>query len=107
MRHAAILISKFKLEYASIQDLTVKIRLGRLKCQTDVQSIAVIDPNACSFRNYQKANYTISTEELVLDKVQLLTLHSARNDCVNWWTKSININFDNSNNSKTGALVTC
>ena len=68
------LISKFKLEYAGIQDLIVKIRLDRLKYETDVQSTAVLEPIAEGFRNYQKVNYTISTEELVMDKVQLLTL---------------------------------
>jgi catalase-peroxidase len=48
--------------------------LDRLKYETDVQSTAVLEPIAEGFRNYQKVNYTISTEELVMDKVQLLTL---------------------------------
>jgi catalase-peroxidase len=38
--------------------------LDRLKYETDVQSTAVLEPIAEGFRNYQKVNYTISTEEL-------------------------------------------
>ncbi|MCL6705400.1 catalase/peroxidase HPI [Pseudomonas sp. R2.Fl] len=42
--------------------------------QTDVESFAVLEPIADGFRNYQKADYTISPEELLVDKAQLLTL---------------------------------
>ena len=42
--------------------------------QTDVHSFAVIEPQADGFRNYVKTKYTVSSEELLLDKAQLLTL---------------------------------
>ena len=41
---------------------------------TDVESFEVLEPLADGFRNYQKKKYSISSEELLLDKAQLLTL---------------------------------
>jgi catalase-peroxidase len=42
--------------------------------QTDVASFADLEPVADGFRNYQKAKYAVSAEELLIDKAQLLTL---------------------------------
>jgi catalase-peroxidase len=42
--------------------------------QTDVDSFAVLEPYADGFRNYQKAKYAVTPEELLIDKAQLLTL---------------------------------
>ena len=42
--------------------------------QTDAASFAVLEPKADGFRNYLKAKYIISAEELLVDKAQLLTL---------------------------------
>lgn len=42
--------------------------------QTDVEGMAVLEPMADGFRNYLKTQYTFSTEELLVDKAQLLTL---------------------------------
>ena len=42
--------------------------------QTDVESFAVLEPLADGFRNYQKADFTVSPEEMMLDKAQLLNL---------------------------------
>lgn len=42
--------------------------------QTDVESFAVLEPEADGFRNYQKKHYRIAPEEMLLDKAQLLTL---------------------------------
>jgi catalase-peroxidase len=42
--------------------------------QTDVQSFAVLEPIADGFRNYQKAKFNSSPEELLVDKAQLLKL---------------------------------
>jgi catalase-peroxidase len=42
--------------------------------QTDVEAFAVLEPIADGFRNYQKAKYAVSAEELLVDKAQLLTL---------------------------------
>ena len=57
--------------------VTVPFTPGRMDAtqeQTDVDAMAVLEPIADGFRNYQKAQYTISAEELLLDKAQLLTL---------------------------------
>ncbi len=42
--------------------------------QTDLESFAVLEPIADGFRNYLKGDYTVSAEELLLDRAQLLTL---------------------------------
>jgi len=49
-------------------------RMDALEAQTDVNSFAVLEPKADGFRNYQKARYAASAEELLVDKAQLLTL---------------------------------
>ena len=42
--------------------------------QTDIESFAVLEPAADGFRNYQQAEYSVSAEEMLLDKAQLLGL---------------------------------
>ncbi|MBT3504222.1 MAG: catalase/peroxidase HPI [Piscirickettsiaceae bacterium] len=42
--------------------------------QTDVESVGVLEPEADGFRNYMKAKYRVSAEEMLVDKAQLLTL---------------------------------
>ncbi len=57
--------------------VTVPFTPGRMDAsqeQTDVEAFAVLEPIADGFRNYQKAKYSVSVEELLLDKAQLLTL---------------------------------
>jgi catalase-peroxidase len=57
--------------------VTVPFTPGRMdasQAQTDVDSFAVLEPIADGFRNYQKAKYSVSAEELLLDKAQLLKL---------------------------------
>jgi len=59
------------------QAVAVPFTPGRMDAsqqQTDAQSIGVLEPVADGFRNYQKARYAVSTEELLLDRAQLLTL---------------------------------
>ena len=41
---------------------------------TDVDAFDVLEPNADGFRNYQRAEYTLTPEELLVDRAQLLTL---------------------------------
>ena len=58
-------------------DVTVPFTPGRTDAtdeQTDVPSFAVLEPIADGFRNYQKARYAVSGEELLVDRAQLLTL---------------------------------
>jgi catalase-peroxidase len=59
------------------QVVTVPFTPGRMDAtqdQTDVAAFDVLEPIADGFRNYQKAKYSVSAEELLLDKAQLLTL---------------------------------
>ncbi|KLD96743.1 catalase/peroxidase HPI [Aliarcobacter butzleri] len=58
-------------------NIKVPFRAGRADAtqeQTDVESFGYLEPMADGFRNYQKTKYTLSTEELLIDKAQLLTL---------------------------------
>jgi catalase-peroxidase len=62
---------------ASGHDIEVPFTPGRVDAmaeQTDIESFAVLEPIADGFRNYAKQNYSVSAEELLLDKAQLLTL---------------------------------
>ena len=57
--------------------VTVPFTPGRMDAsqkQTDVESFAVLEPFADGFRNYQKARSPVSSEDLLVDKAQLLTL---------------------------------
>jgi len=49
-------------------------RTDATQAQTDVDSFAVLEPQADGFRNYRKAAYRVSPEEMLVDKAQLLTL---------------------------------
>ncbi|MGH1352274.1 MAG: catalase/peroxidase HPI [Methyloligellaceae bacterium] len=58
-------------------DVTVPFTPGRTDAsqeQTDVESFDVMEPIADGFRNYQKAQYKVPAEELLVDKAQLMTL---------------------------------
>ena len=66
-----------KAAKAAGTEITVPFTPGRTDAtqeQTDVESFDVLEPIADGFRNYQKGKYTISTEEILLDRAQLLTL---------------------------------
>jgi catalase-peroxidase len=59
------------------QDVTVPFAPGRgdaTQDQTDVESIGVLEPIADGFRNFQKAQFAVPAEALLIDKAQLLTL---------------------------------
>ena len=49
-------------------------RMDASQEQTDVASFSVLEPIADGFRNYQKELYSVSSEELLIDKAQLLSL---------------------------------
>jgi catalase-peroxidase len=49
-------------------------RMDSSQEQTDVEAFAVLEPCADGFRNYLKSKYSVSSEELLLDRAQLLTL---------------------------------
>jgi len=59
------------------RDVTVPFTPGRMDAsqdQTDVESYAVLEPEADGFRNWQRTQFSVSAEELLVDKAQLLTL---------------------------------
>jgi catalase-peroxidase len=79
--------------------VTVLFTPGRMDAsqeQTDVESFAVLEPAADGFRNYLKTKYTISTEELLIDKAQLLTLSAPEMTVLVGGMRVLNTNFDNS-----------
>jgi len=58
-------------------EVTVPFTPGRMDASaehTDVASFSVLEPIADGFRNYLKCQYTVSSEALLVDKAQLLTL---------------------------------
>jgi catalase-peroxidase len=64
--------------------------------QTDIESFKVLEPVADGFRNYLKTKYKISTEELLIDKAQLLTLTAPEMTVLIGGMRVLNTNFDNS-----------
>lgn len=83
------------------KDVKVAFTPGRADAtqeQTDIESIAWLEPFADGFRNYRKnKNYAVSTEELLVDKAQLLTLTAPELTVLVGGLRAININYDNSN----------
>ncbi|MEO1643586.1 MAG: catalase/peroxidase HPI [Chloroflexota bacterium] len=58
-------------------DVTVPFSAGRMDAsqeQTDVESFEVLEPSADGFRNYLKGDYSVSPEEMLIDKAQLMNL---------------------------------
>ncbi|MFV5695496.1 catalase/peroxidase HPI [Flavobacterium sp. LB3P122] len=81
------------------QDVKVPFTPGRtdaLQEQTDVDSFAVLEPQADGFRNYVKTKYTVSAEELLIDKAQLLTLSVPEMTALVGGMRVLNTNFDHS-----------
>ncbi|MFV8365949.1 catalase/peroxidase HPI [Flavobacterium sp. XS1P27] len=66
--------------------------------QTDVESFAVLEPQADGFRNYVKTKYTVSAEEMLIDKAQLLTLTAPEMTVLVGGMRVLNTNFDKSQN---------
>lgn len=65
--------------------------------QTDVTPFGLLEPMADGFRNYLKTQYTISTEELLVDKAQLLTLTAPEMTVLVGGMRTLNTNYDGSN----------
>ncbi|MDI5949744.1 catalase/peroxidase HPI [Flavobacterium yafengii] len=66
--------------------------------QTDVESFAVLEPQADGFRNYVKTKFTVSAEEMLVDKAQLLTLTTPEMAVLVGGMRVLNTNFDQSQN---------
>jgi catalase-peroxidase len=81
------------------QNVTVPFTPGRADTTqelTDVESFAVLEPEADGFRNYSKTQYTVSTEEMLIDKAQLLTLTAPELTVLLGGLRVLNTNFDQS-----------
>jgi len=82
-------------------DITVPFTPGRTDAsqeQTDVASFAVLEPAADGFRNYLKAKYAVSAEELLVDRAQLLTLTAPEMTVLVGGMRVLNANFGQSPN---------
>lgn len=80
--------------------ITVPFTPGRMDAsqeQTDVESIGYLEPVADGFRNYRKAKFPVSSEELLIDKAQLLTLTAPELTVLVGGLRVLNTNFDGSN----------
>ena len=64
--------------------------------QTDIESFAILEPKADGFRNYLKGEDSVSAEEMLLDKAQLLTLTAPEMTVLVGGMRVLNTNFDQS-----------
>lgn len=86
---------------AADSDIHVPFTPGRtdaLENQTDAESFSVLEPQADGFRNYQKFKFTISEEEMLLDKAQLLTLSAPEMTVLIGGLRVLGNNFNQSKN---------
>jgi catalase-peroxidase len=92
--------------------ITVPFTPGRMDAsqeQTDVESFGYLEPIADGFRNYRKSKIPVSTEELLVDKAQLLTLTAPELTVLLGGMRVLNTNFDGSKHgvftSRPGVLT--
>ncbi len=81
------------------QNITVPFTAGRSDAsqdQTDVDSFAVLEPTADGFRNYMKTKYSVSAEEMLVDKAQLMTLTAPEMTVLVGGMRVLSTNFANS-----------
>lgn len=79
--------------------ISVPFTAGRMDAtqeQTDVESFGLLEPMADGFRNYLKTSYTISTEQLLVDKAQMLTLTAPEMTVLVGGMRAMGANYDNS-----------
>jgi len=107
-----ILAGNAGVEKAAGNTITVPFTPGRMDAsqeQTDVVSVSYLEPAADGFRNYQKTKFTVSTEELLIDKAQLLTLTGPELTVLLGGMRVLDTNFDGSKNgvftSRPGQLT--
>ena len=85
---------------------TVPFTPGRMDAsqeQTDIASVNLLEPMGDGFRNYMKTRYTLSTEEIFVDKAQLLTLTAPEMTVLTGGMRVLNTNY---NGSKHGVFTT-
>ena len=81
------------------QNVSVPFMPGRTDAkqeQTDVNSFSVLEPKADGFRNYLKAKFSVSAEELLVDRAQLLTLNAPEMTVLIGGMRVLNANYENS-----------
>jgi len=66
------------------------------EAQTDIDSFAVLEPRADGFRNYKKSSATASTEEMLIDKAQLMTLTAPEMTVLVGGMRVLGTNYDGS-----------
>lgn len=79
--------------------IPVPFKAGRMDAtqeQTSIEGMAVLEPIADGFRNYSKTQYTIPSEELLLDKAQLLKLTAPEMTVLLGGLRVLNANYKNS-----------
>ena len=77
-------------------EVTVPFTAGRTdasQAQTDVESFAVLEPAADGFRNYFKPKHTVSAEEMLIDKAQLMNLTAPEMTALVGGMRVLNTNF--------------
>jgi catalase-peroxidase len=82
---------------AAGHDVTVNVTTGRGDAsaeQTDVEGMAVLEPEADGFRNYLKAEYAVPTEKLLVDRAHLLTLSAPEMTVLVGGMRSLDANHD-------------
>lgn len=90
-----------KAAKAAGYEVTVPFAPGRGDAsqeQTDVESFEYLEPAADGFRNYLKAKFTVSTESLLVDKANLLTLTAPEMTVLVGGMRVLGTNFDGSRN---------
>ena len=88
-----------KAAKAAGANITVSFTPGRGDAtieQTDVESFKVLEPKADGFRNYKNANCPLITEEMLIDKAQLLSLTASEMTVLIGGMRVLNSNFDGS-----------
>ena len=81
--------------------ITISFLPGRMDAspeQTDVESFSYLEPKADGFRNYRKTKSAVSTEELLIDKANLLTLTAPQLTVLLGGLRVLDINSDGSKN---------
>ncbi|MCF8430007.1 MAG: catalase/peroxidase HPI [Bacteroidia bacterium] len=81
--------------------ISVPFMAGRMDAtqeQTNIEGMAVLEPMADGFRNYSKNQYSVSAEELLVDKAQLLKLTIPEMAVLVGGLRVLNVNYNNSQN---------
>lgn len=107
-----VLAGNAGIEKAAGHSISVPFTPGRMDAsqeQTDIESVGYLEPIADGFRNYRKTSFTVSTEALLIDKAQLLTLTAPELTVLVGGMRVLDTNFDGSKNgvftSRPGQLT--